>query len=95
MLIVVNSCELHGYVYGSSISYCTVMDLYLADCGSLNNPANGRVSFTETFGGSVANYSCDQGYMLCGAENRICQSNGTWSGSPPECISTSNAYSIL
>ena len=59
----------------------------LVDCGSLENPTNGQVDFTATFGGSIANYTCDQGYLLCGAGNRICQSNGSWSGSPPDCIS--------
>ena len=61
----------------------------LVDCGSLENPTNGQVDFTETFGGSIADYTCDQGYLLCGAESRICQSNGSWSESPPDCISKS------
>ena len=51
------------------------------------NVTSGEVDFTTTYGGSVATYSCNEGYVLCGSENRTCQSNGSWSGSPPECIS--------
>ena len=49
-------------------------------------------SLLQIFGGSVANYSCDQGFVLCGAKSRTCQSNETWSGSPPECLSMLNAF---
>ena len=59
----------------------------LVDCGSLVNPANGQVSLETTFEGSVANYSCNQTYVLCGTECRVCQSNGSWSGTQPDCIS--------
>ena len=59
----------------------------LADCGDLMNVANGEVDFTTTYDGSVATYSCNEGYVLCGSENRTCLLNGSWSGSPPECIS--------
>lgn len=65
--------------------------IILVDCGSLNNPDNGQVNFMETFGGSIANYSCNQQFVLCGAESRTCQSNGSWSESPPDCISRLNA----
>ena len=59
----------------------------LVDCGNLMNVTNGEVDFSTTYGGSVATYSCNEGYVLCGSENRTCQPNGSWSGSPPECIS--------
>ena len=61
--------------------------IVLVDCGRLDNPENGLVNFVETFGGSVANYSCNETFVLCGTESRICQLNGSWSGSPPECLS--------
>ena len=73
------------HLLGDVFIYCYMHTL--VDCGSLENPTNGQVDFTATFGGSIANYTCNQGYLLCGAESRICQSNGSWSGSPPDCIS--------
>ena len=68
-------------------SLCAIFDLCLVDCGSLEDPDDGQVNFVDTFGGSVANYTCDELYVLCGVESRVCQSNGSWSGSPPDCIS--------
>lgn len=45
----------------------------------------------DTFGGSVANYSCNETYLLCGTESIICQSNGSWSALP-DCISKLSMY---
>ena len=68
-------------IVGGHIAVCK----FLVDCGSLDNPLNGQVELTS--GRSVANYMCDRRYVLCGMDSRICQSNGSWSGSPPQCIS--------
>ena len=67
--------------------YSSLSELIAVDCGDLTPPSNGSVAFTfTTFGnGSIANYSCDTGYILYGDMNRTCQSNGTWSGSAPTC----------
>ena len=54
-------------------------------CGYLTNPSNGMVTFTTTTFGSTANYVCNTGYTLSGGSTRTCQSDGTWSGSPPTC----------
>ena len=56
------------------------------NCGTLNNPANGQVSYAgrTTFGQTVT-YSCDTGYNLVGDSNRTCQATGVWSGSEPIC----------
>ena len=68
--------------------YSSLSELIAVDCGDLTPPSNGSVAFTfTTFGnGSIANYSCDTGYILYGDMNRTCQSNGTWSGSIPFCV---------
>ena len=58
------------------------------DCGPLDDPENGRVSFDDTTVGEVANYNCNSGYVLNGDSQRKCQSNGRWSGDEPVCIST-------
>lgn len=53
-------------------------------CPSLGSPENGQ-AITELGFGSRAEYSCSEGYALVGNGERVCQSDGTWSGSDPEC----------
>ena len=56
------------------------------DCGSLPDPANGRVDHTAgTSLGQTAIYSCNTGYNLVGDSTRTCQATGNWSGSAPTC----------
>ena len=59
-----------------------VLILFSADCGALPNPSNGKVILTGSLLGSSANYSCDPGYGIVGEAKVVCQSDGTWSGSP-------------
>ena len=35
--------------------------------------------------GISATYTCNIGYQLVGASNRVCQPDGTWSGDNPAC----------
>ena len=49
---------------------------------------NGRVSYStpgDTIVGTTATYTCDDGFNLNGKMDRVCQSNGLWSDSPPTC----------
>ena len=56
------------------------------NCGTLANPANGRVSYTAgTIVGQTATYSCNTGYSLEGDSTRTCQTTGVWSRSAPIC----------
>ena len=58
----------------------------VADCGSLENPLNGVVEFNQTTFGSVAEYSCNEGFVFMGnTSNRSCQANGRWT-EEPTCI---------
>ena len=41
-------------------------------------------------GGTVATYSCADGYELVGEENRTCLVDGTWTGAEPQCRSMSS-----
>ena len=56
------------------------------NCGTLNEPANGRVHHTGgTTLGQTATYSCNTGYILAGGITRTCLATGVWSGSAPTC----------
>ena len=57
------------------------------DCGAPDTPSDGDVSYTLTTEGSTVVYSCDDGFVLCGNQNRTCLSTGVWLGSVPDCIS--------
>ena len=57
-------------------------------CGQPDIPNNGHVDTSAgTSFGDVARYSCDEGYMLIGLEERTCQADGVWNGSVPTCES--------
>lgn len=56
------------------------------NCGDLQAPLNGQVTFSSTDSGSIATYHCNNGYILDGESERVCQeSNGVWSGRAPTC----------
>ena len=59
------------------------------DCGHPGNVTNGTVDVSEgTKVNSKIYYTCDRGYRLNGPSwwsNRICLSDGTWSGREPTC----------
>ena len=56
------------------------------DCGDPGTPTDGSRTINSTIVGSVVMYSCNEGFMLEGDENRVCQSNQEWSGELPNCI---------
>jgi len=54
----------------------------------LMSPSNGRLDInpsTTAPGGFMATYFCDEGYDLVGDNNRVCQADGSWTGSDPTC----------
>jgi hypothetical protein len=55
------------------------------DCGALMAPMNGNVGAASTTFGSLAVYSCNDGFTLIGSNMRECQASGTWSGTTPTC----------
>ncbi|XP_050719319.1 uncharacterized protein LOC127000000 isoform X1 [Eriocheir sinensis] len=55
------------------------------ECVDLDNPPNGFVDVKGKVVGSVATYSCKEGYHLIGQVTRHCQANGIWTSAPPEC----------
>ena len=55
-------------------------------CPTLDPPSNGRLEIAGTGGyEDVVTCSCDTGFNLVGMPQRVCQSDGTWSGSEPTC----------
>ena len=46
---------------------------------------NGVVSVTQLGVGGIALYQCNAEYSLTGSPNRICLSDGKWSGEIPTC----------
>ena len=63
--------------------------LLVVDCFILTNPTNGEVilNLNLTTIGAVANYTCNEGYVLMGPTSRICQSTGNWTEDAPLCQS--------
>ena len=61
---------------------CVLLGINCGDPGML---MNGMVTTDGTFVTSVAEFTCDYGYMLVGDTQRVCQPNGNWSNMVPEC----------
>lgn len=53
------------------------------------SPVNGDTMGTSTTVGSTVTHSCDSGYVLVGASERVCLPNATWSEPLPSCIGNS------
>ena len=58
-----------------------------SECPDLPDIPNGSVSESGFTTGSIAVYSCDEGFMLMGDLERECMNNSMWSGEAPVCIS--------
>ena len=58
----------------------------VANCGDLQPPANGGISFSAgTIFGSVAIFTCNTGYDIIGMESRFCLVDELWNGTTPSC----------
>jgi hypothetical protein len=54
-------------------------------CGDPGIPAHG-IRLGDSFAlGSLMRFSCEAGHVLRGSSERMCQANGSWSGTQPEC----------
>ncbi|XP_029395556.1 CUB and sushi domain-containing protein 2 isoform X3 [Mus pahari] len=75
-------CGLDGHWTGS-LPHCSGTSTGV--CGDPGIPAHG-IRLGDSFApGSVMRFSCDAGHVLRGSSERMCQANGSWSGSQPEC----------
>ncbi|XP_052807840.1 uncharacterized protein LOC128236769 [Mya arenaria] len=71
----------------TSTNITTFEPLGVADCGFPSNVTHGRVSVENgTMYGSVAEYSCEEGYTLDGSYSTECQANGMWQDIDISCI---------
>ena len=61
--------------------------LLVVDCLNLTSLSNGQVSLTTSTFGSVAMYTCEEGYLVVGSATRECLANGSWSQQEPVCES--------
>jgi len=59
-----------------------------ADRGFVNSSSisGGVVCYNETTAGSVARYICNDDFVLMENGARVCQSDGNWNGSIPQCV---------
>ena len=71
--------------------------LLVIDCAMLMPPSNGRLDInpsTTAPGGFMATYFCDEGYDLVGNSSRVCQVDGSWTGSDPNCARKLNTRAV-
>ena len=59
--------------------------MIVINCGDPGLPPNAARIFSQTTFNSIVMYTCNTNYMLSGEAMRICQADGTWSGSLPTC----------
>ena len=55
------------------------------DCGPLPKLLNGSYADGLTTYPNKVTFSCDEGFLLRGSAERVCQANGTWSGTQTKC----------
>ncbi|XP_043572616.1 sushi, von Willebrand factor type A, EGF and pentraxin domain-containing protein 1-like isoform X8 [Chiloscyllium plagiosum] len=74
-------CKADGW--DGQVPTCEVIscDLPLLNNGTVSSPSSGD----QWEPGMVANYSCDNGYSLIGAERLTCMASGKWDKNPPTC----------
>lgn len=59
-------------------------------CGDPGSPARGQREGRSFIFKSLVTFSCFAPNLLVGSSTRLCQEDGTWSGSQPRCIGTGN-----
>lgn len=73
---------LNNGTWSGSVPSC----IEITGCGFPDVPLLGLIQLEDITIGSVATYSCDEGFMLLGNHNRTCLSTGEWSGETPDCV---------
>ncbi|XP_045205733.2 CUB and sushi domain-containing protein 3-like [Mercenaria mercenaria] len=87
-------CDVGYNMKGENVSVCTENGQWnntetkcvIKDCGNLSNPENGELLISNTYYGSMANFSCNTGFTLHGYQTRTCLETGNWSNDNPLCV---------
>uniref|UniRef100_A0A3P9H8C7 Sushi domain containing 2 n=1 Tax=Oryzias latipes TaxID=8090 RepID=A0A3P9H8C7_ORYLA len=58
----------------------------VVSCGFLPAPTNGKKNGTRYLQGDTVRFSCDDGFLLFGSEERRCLDDGSWSGEQTHCV---------
>ena len=56
---------------------------------------DGNVDVGLSVEGTIANYTCDDGYRLVGAASRLCQNDGEWTDRAPVCQGMWHGVTVL
>ncbi|KAB0392570.1 hypothetical protein E2I00_016586, partial [Balaenoptera physalus] len=63
-------------------------------CGDPGTPAEGRLSGKSFTYRSEVFFQCRSPFILVGSSRRVCQADGTWSGTQPTCIGTDDMTAL-
>eukprot|EP00117_Sycon_ciliatum_P031397 scpid3721/ scgid0121/ Sushi, von Willebrand factor type A, EGF and pentraxin domain-containing protein 1; CCP module-containing protein 22; Polydom; Selectin-like osteoblast-derived protein; Serologically defined breast cancer antigen NY-BR-38 len=94
---VTYSCVAGYSLLGTNVLRCLPNGQYsepaptcrVSSCSDPGTPANAIREGDEFIVSSVVRFTCRPGYTLRGTEFRVCQEDGSWTGTPPECTVSS------
>ena len=69
-------------------------------CHNLSTPASGMMFCSSgrvgvSYEGHICGFTCNIGHELTGSDTRICQSDGSWSGTDSVCSRGMLVYHVL
>ncbi|KAH3822249.1 hypothetical protein DPMN_124023 [Dreissena polymorpha] len=87
------ACDTGFYMSGSNTTSCnasgnwdtTTPSCFPIDCGDVQPPLNGYVSYTNSTFNETATFSCQIGFVMSGYNITTCDSSGKWNNRPPNC----------
>uniref|UniRef100_A0A671XBF2 CUB and Sushi multiple domains 3 n=1 Tax=Sparus aurata TaxID=8175 RepID=A0A671XBF2_SPAAU len=88
MHTLTHACLTHTASHTCRSRQSTLINIRLCSkfCGDPGMPAKGRREGRSFIFKSEVMFSCNVPYVLVGSTSRMCQEDGTWSGSQPRCI---------
>ena len=80
--------------FKSQFIFILYMIILVRICGKLSIE-DGNVDTGLSIEGDIANFTCYIGFKLVGDAERVCQSNGQWSGMNPACQGVYPGLSVV